>query len=125
MVMADRFKHLNDYLVSWGRPEKILPALADDYVLDDPSESKLVTRLTIIVWMNRWTETMKAAGGTGRVESADSVEYDHDGILVRWSWWHAIGTEIEGSSLIKVTDQGVAHHRMAFARPRPAWRKTP
>jgi len=117
--MADRFTHLNAYLGSWGLPDQVLPALASDFVLDDPGEAAPITKATIIDWMDRWAENMKAIGGNGQVESSDSVEYDHDGLLLRWSWWHFIGTEVEGAAIIKVTDQGVAHHRIAYSRPRP------
>lgn len=117
--MADRFERLNDYLGSWSEPHRLVSALADDFVLDDPAEPFPITKATFADWMARRERNMRAIGGTGRVEAFDAVEYDHDGILLRWSWWHFVGTNVEGASIVKVTDRGVAHHRIAYFGPCP------
>ncbi len=37
-----------------------------------------------------------------------------DGELTAWCWWTAPGTGIEGSGLIKVTDDGVVSERLTY-----------
>ena len=112
--MADRFQHLKTYLDSWDDAKALAPALADGFKLLDPHEAEPITAATMGDWMQRWVDRMKAAGGTGGVDNSDEAEIDRDGELIHWTWWRFTGTDVEGSALIKVGDDGVRYQKVAY-----------
>jgi hypothetical protein len=57
---------------------------------------------------------MRELGGTGRYEVIDEVIHDSDGILLKWGWWRFTGTDVQGASLLKITDEGVTFEKIAY-----------
>ena len=95
-------------------PERAMRAAAPDYrqfdgVLDSP-----VTRENFSEYLLGWEERMKAIGGSGRYEVSDELEQNLDDFLLRWAWWKFVGTDVEGSALLKVTDDGVIYEKIAY-----------
>ena len=64
-----------------------------------------------------WEERMKSIGGTGRYEVSDELSADTDGHILRWAWWCFVGTEVAGSTLLKIGDEGVIYERIAYYKP--------
>ena len=94
--------------------EKMLSAVADGFVLNDPALPEPVTKATLVEYVTSWNERVKAAGATGEMEISDIVAQDKDGVLLEWNWWKFPGTDMEGAGMIKTTDEGVAYERMAY-----------
>ncbi len=94
--------------------EKMLSAVADGFVLNDPALPEPVTKATLAAYLAGWDERMKAAGSTGEMEISDVVVQDKDGVRVEWNWWSFPGTDIEGAGLLKITDEGVVSERVAY-----------
>lgn len=114
-----RSDHLAAYAEGWtsGDSAKILSALADNYVLDDPNHGQVSKGE-----MAEFVEGMKAVvaelrGGGGEqnlLNLTEVVTGDSDGTLTAWCWWEAPGTPIAGAGLIKVTDDGVQSERLTY-----------
>ena len=94
--------------------EKMLSAVADGFVLNDPAWPEPVTKATLAAYLAGWEERTKAAGATGEMEISDIVIQDEGGLRVEWNWWSFPGTDIEGAGLLKVTDEGVVSERVAY-----------
>jgi hypothetical protein len=46
----------------------------------------------------------------------DKVVQDKDGVLLEWYWWRLVGTDVEGSAVIKTSDDGVISERLTYYR---------
>ncbi len=94
--------------------EKLISAVADGFVLDDPALPEPVTKANLPEYIASWDERTKAAGATGEMEISDIVAQDKDGVLLEWNWWKFPGTDMEGAGLLKTTDEGVVSERIAY-----------
>ena len=94
--------------------EKMISAVADGFVLDDPALPEPVTKATLAAYLASWDERTKAAGSTGKMEISDVAVQDKDGVWLEWNWWRFPGTDIEGAGLLKITDEGVVSERVAY-----------
>jgi hypothetical protein len=114
--MSKRKEMLKEYLAGFQSmdPERSLRAAAPDFYILDGALEVPVSRARFPEYMLGWDERMKAIGGTGSYEVSDEVVQDLNDCLLRWAWWKFIGTEIEGSALVKVTDGGVAYAKFAY-----------
>ncbi len=114
--MSVREEMLKEYLAGFQSmdPERSLRVAAPDFHILDGALEAPVSRADFPDYMLGWDDRMKALGGTGRYEISDEVVQDLDDCLLRWAWWKFIGTDIEGSALVKVTHDGVAYAKFAY-----------
>lgn len=92
--------HLSAYAEGWttGNADKILSALADTYVPDDPNHGRVAKGE-----MPAYFDGMKA-----------TVSELRGGKLTAWCWWTVPGKSIAGGGLIKVSDDGVVWERLTY-----------
>jgi hypothetical protein len=114
-----KVEHLNRYATGWtnGDAETILGSLSPSYVLDDPNVGRITTD-EFAAYFSELRETVEGLGG-GKVEGAflelsDVMTEEGDGVLTAWCWWRFSGTPIEGSGLIKVSEEGVLSERLSY-----------
>jgi hypothetical protein len=111
--------HLGAYAEGWitGDGDKLMSALADEYVLDDPNHGRVAK-----ADMAAYFEGMKAIvrelrggkDGPQLLELTEVLTGEEDGILTAWCWWTAPGTDIAGGGLIQVSDNGVVSERLTY-----------
>jgi len=111
--------HLAAYAEGWttGNADKLVSALADTYVLDDPNHGRVAK-----ADMAAYLDGMKAMvselrGGKEEAQLIDLSEVltgETDGMLAVWCWWTVPGTRIAGGGLIKVSDDGVVSERLTY-----------
>jgi hypothetical protein len=111
--------HLAAYAEGWttGDSAKILGALADSYVLDDPNHGR-VTKSEMAAYLDGMKATIAELRG-GKEEAVflalgEVLTGEADGELTAWCWWSAPGTNIQGGGLIKVSDDGVTSERLTY-----------
>lgn len=111
--------HLAAYAEGWttGDNEKILSALADNYVLDDPNHGR-VAKGEMSAYLDGMKATVSELRG-GKEEAqflalSEVLTGEQDGELTAWCWWTVPGTSIAGSGLIKVSDDGVVSERLTY-----------
>ena len=106
------------YIEAWNTmdPEKLVSAVADDFLFDDPADPEPVTKAALADYMPRGPARAKALGATFRFEMSDKVVQDKDGVLLEWYWWKLTGTGLEGAAVIKTTDDGVVYERLTYYR---------
>ena len=111
--------HLAAYAEGWstGNIDKILSALADNYVLDDPNHGR-VTKGEMAAYIEGMKATVSELR-SGKEEAqfvalSELQTGEEDGELTAWCWWAVPGTSIEGGGLIKVSDDGVVSERLTY-----------
>lgn len=114
--MSKRREHLTAYVEGWRsmNVERVLSALAEGFVFDDPARSEPVTKATMSDYMASWEKRTTASSGPWRYEDSHQVVEDRDGVLLRWKWWHIAGSDIQGSALTKTSDEGMLFERIAY-----------
>jgi hypothetical protein len=111
--------HLAAYAEGWttGSSDKILSALADNFVLDDPNHGR-VAKGEMAAYLDGMKATVsELRGGKEEVQFlalSEVLTGEEDGELTAWCWWTAPGTSIEGGGLIKVSDDGVVSERLTY-----------
>jgi len=100
-------------------PERAMQAAAPGFLFVDGALVEPITRETFSEYLLGWKDRMKVIGGTGRYEVSDELEMNFPNHMLRWGWWKFIGTEIEGSAVVKVTDEGVLYEKIAYYRMPP------
>jgi hypothetical protein len=122
MTAPDRlaaYGHLAAYSEGWinGDVDTVLPALADDYLLDDPHFGRIPKD-----GMPAYFERLKAAirdlrGGADDLpimRFGEVITEETDDLLTVWLWWAVPGTALEGAGLIKIAPAGVVCERLAY-----------
>ena len=106
------------YIEGWNtmNAEKLVSAVADEFLFDDPADPEPVTKAALADYMPRWPERAKALGATFEFEMSDKVVQDRDGVLLERHWWKLAGTDPEGVALIKTTDDGVVYERLTYLK---------
>jgi hypothetical protein len=111
--------HLAAYAEGWttGNSDKILSALSDNYVLDDPNHGR-VAKGDMAAYLDGMKATVNELRG-GKEEAqflalSEVVTGEEDGALTAWCWWTVPGTSIQGGGLIKVADDGVVSERLTY-----------
>jgi len=95
-------------------PDRALQYAASDFVFLDGALPEPVKRDGFAEYLRGWESRMRALGGTGRYEVIDEVIQDADGLLLKWGWWQFTGTDVQGASLLKITDDGVTFEKIAY-----------
>lgn len=105
-------EHLGTYAEGWtkGDADLILKVAADSYTFDDPNTG-VISKNEFSSYLAGLKETVSSLrGGTQSetfMEISEVLTDEKEGILTAWCWWAIPGTEIKGSGLIKVGDDGV------------------
>ena len=94
--------------------QKLLSAVTEDFIFDDPAEPQPATRETLTDYMRRWDERTRIAGSTNEWILSNQVREDKAGILTDWEWWQLAGTDLCGAALIKTDDRGVFLERITY-----------
>ncbi len=95
---------------------KILASVTDGFVFDDPAEPEPVTKATIVEYMPVWPKKAEVLGAAFEFDMIDKVVQDKDGVLLEWYWWRLVGTDVEGSAVVKTSDDGVMSERLTYYR---------
>lgn len=113
------YGHLAAYSEGWinGDVETVLPALADDYLLDDPHFGRIAKE-----GMPAYFDELKAAvrdlrGGAAQaplMRIGEVVTREDGGLLTAWLWWAVPGTALEGAGLIKIGPGGVVSEHLTY-----------
>lgn len=112
-------KIIETYLKGWelGDGELSLTATVQSFFYDDPDTGR-IQRHEFVQFVNYFKS---AALDMGAEENASPfliysdvvIDYDTSPATV-WCWWHAAGTSLQGSALIKVGEEGVLHEKIAY-----------
>lgn len=111
--------HIATYAQGWtkGDPLAILKATAESYVFDDPNSGK-VTKSDFVVYFNELKSKVESLRGgivhPHFIEFTEVVPKSEGDVITVWCWRSIPGTKIEGSSLIKATDEGIVSERVAY-----------
>ncbi len=110
--------YLGTYAEGWtnGDSETILRATSDSFVFDDPNAGK-IAKGNFAEYMSGLREIVTSIRGEHEgsfMELSEVVTKDDDDGLTASCWWEIPGTDIQGSGLIKVGDDGVQSERITF-----------
>jgi len=119
MINSKISQFIETYLKGWetGDGELSLSVTADDFSYDDPNTGTIL-RSEFVAFVNDFKQ---AAVEMGAKENAnpflnysDIVIEENETTAIVWCWWHAIGTDLQGSALIKVDEQGILNEKIAY-----------
>ncbi len=105
-------EHLGTYAEGWtkGDADTILKAAADSYTFDDPNAG-VTSKDEFANYLAGLKEAVTSlCEGTlpePFMEISEVLTDEKEGTLSAWCWWAIPGTEIKGSGLIKVGEEGV------------------
>ncbi|MEM7224880.1 MAG: hypothetical protein AAF495_18010 [Pseudomonadota bacterium] len=111
--------HLGTYAGGWtnGDAAAILDAAADGFVFDDPNAGP-IAKADFAAYFAQLKETVESLrGGSPQANFMDLSEVvtnEEGGVLTAWCWWSIPGTEIQGSGLIKASDDGILSERITY-----------
>ena len=110
---------LGTYAEGWtnGDSDTILSATSESFVFDDPNAGKVAKEnfQEFFVGLKESIASIRGAGHEGPfMELSEVVTKDDDDGLTASCWWEIPGTDIQGSGLIKVADDGVVSERIAY-----------
>ena len=120
--MSKRRDHLMAYVEGWRSMNvgRVLSALAEGFVFDDPAEGEPITKATMATYMASWEERTKAENGLWRYQDSHEVVQDRDGVLLRWKWWRFAGSTLQGTALTKTSDEGMLFERITYFPKTPS-----
>ena len=110
---------IETYLKGWelGDGALSLGATANSFCYDDPNTGR-IPRDEFVAFVE---DFKRAAIEMGAAENAnpflrysDIVIKDDELPATVWCWWQAVGTELQGSALVRVGEEGVLHEKIAY-----------
>ena len=125
-AMPDRFELRELYIQGWYELDanKLIQAVTDDFLFDDPAEPAPISKADLGDYMRRWDVRTRRLGADNLWILADEVRQDRDGILTDWEWWELPGSPLKGMALVKTSDQGVLLERITYFDRGPEKRQT-
>jgi len=110
---------LGTYAEGWtnGNGDTILRATSDSFVFDDPNAGKVAKEefQEFFAGLKEAVASIRGAGHEGPFMELSEVVTNDDGDgLTASCWWQIPGTDIQGSGLIKVANDGVVSERIAY-----------
>ncbi len=116
--MSKRARHRARYIEAWNSMDaaKLLASVTDDFLFDDPTDAEAVTKAALVGYMPKWPAKAAALGAAFEFEIVDKVVHDDGGLLLEWYRWRLIGADVEGSAVIKTSDEGVMSERLTYYR---------
>ena len=112
-------KIIETYLKGWeiGDGELSLSVTADDFSYDDPNTGTIL-RSEFVAFVKDFKQVAVDLGAKENskpfLKYSDIVINEDGEISIAWCWWHAVGTNLQGSALIKFEVQGVLHEKIAY-----------
>ena len=113
--MPTRLEYIQAYAKGWteGDAKAILAACSPNYLLDDPHERHPVQRHRFEAYFAKLVKEVSRTKLDQPFMEITDVLLNADHSLVS-AWWMILGTEVEGSGLIVVSDQGVESEKLAY-----------
>jgi len=112
-------QHIDTYLKGWelGNGALSLSVTADSFCYDDPNTGRIARHEFV-----EFVEDFKCAAiELGGLENAnpflqytDVVIKDDSSPAIVWCWWQAVGTDLQGCALIKASEAGILHEKIAY-----------
>ncbi len=112
-------KIIDTYLKGWelGDGELSLSVTADDFTYDDP-DSGTIQRQDFVEFVNDFKRLAIDEGADKNAKPfllySDKVIQHENDISTIWCWWQANGTDLQGSAVIKASEQGILHEKIAY-----------
>jgi len=110
---------LGAYAEGWtnGDSDTILRATSSSFVFDDPNAG-MVAKEDFREFFAGLKEAVISKRGAGHkgpfMELSEVVTQENGDVLTASCWWEIPGTDIQGSGLIKVANDGVVSERIAY-----------
>jgi hypothetical protein len=111
--------YIDTYLKGWelGDGALSLSVTADSFCYDDPNSGR-IPRAEFVQFVEDFKSAAVDMGGA--VNANPFLQYDD--VVIKddelpatvWCWWQAVGTELQGSALVKVGAEGVLHEKIAY-----------
>ena len=117
--------HLGRYFegVKKGDGATVFRSLSDSYVLDDPNTGQ-ISKAEFEAYFAQFVDAVATLRGGQSdaqfMEISEIVTREEGGVLTVWCWWAVPGTDIQGSGLIKVGDDGVLSERLSYYTALPS-----
>ncbi len=111
--------HLGVYTDGWtnGDADKIIGALSDDFMLDDPNEGRF-GKADITKYLAGLKEAIASVRGKDYsgplMELTEITTRENGDVLTALCWWSIPGTTLRGAGVIEVGDEGVQSERLAY-----------
>ena len=118
--MSEKRKALLDEYVAGVQTmdaERAMRATAPGYMWYDGLAPEPITRETFAEYLMGWEDRMTSIGGTGSFELSDVFFADQDDSTLWSGWWKFVDTDVEGSTLVKVGNDGVIYEKIAYFKP--------
>jgi hypothetical protein len=110
---------IETYLKGWelGDGALSLSVTAQGFYYDDPNRGR-VSRQQFVEFVEDFKRAAVAMGGEEGANPflrySDVVIKDDQLPVTVWCWWQAVGTDLQGSALVKVSDEGVLQEKIAY-----------
>ncbi len=110
---------IETYLEGWklGDGKLSLGVTADSFHYDDPNTGR-VHRQDFVSFVEDFKKAAVEMGGQQNanpfLQYSDVVIKDDRMPATVWCWWQAVGTELQGSARILVSEEGVLHEKIAY-----------
>ncbi|MEH6455099.1 MAG: hypothetical protein V7749_02130 [Cocleimonas sp.] len=110
---------IETYLKGWeiGDGELSLSVTTNDFSYDDP-DTGTILRTEFVSFVNDFKQAAVEMGGKENANPflsySDKVIDEHEKSAIVWCWWHAVGTDLQGCALIKVSEEGILHEKIAY-----------
>ncbi len=112
--------NIETYLQGWkmGDGEISLPATNESFTYDDP-DTGTIQRNEFVQFVNDFKALAIELGAEENANpflnySDTVIHYDSENTATVWCWWHANGTDLQGSAVIKAHEDGVLHEKIAY-----------
>jgi hypothetical protein len=110
---------IGTYLKGWelGNGALSLSVTADSFCYDDPNTGR-IPRDKFVEFVEDFKRAAIEMGGTANanpfLQYSDVVIKDDELPATIWCWWQAVGTDLQGSALVQVGEEGVLHEKIAY-----------
>ncbi len=112
-------QYIDTYLKGWelGDGALSLSVTVDSFCYDDPNTGR-IRRDQFVQFVEDFKCAAIEMGGAENaspfLQYTDVVIKDDSLPATVWCWWQAVGTELQGCALIKVSEAGILHEKIAY-----------
>lgn len=111
---------IQTYLEGWkhGNGELSLTVTVEDFTYNDP-DTGIIRRSDFVDFVNDFKQLALDMGAEKNVKpflkyTDVVIQKDSDKVATIWCWWHANGTDLQGSAVIKANNKGILHEKIAY-----------